>query len=115
MVFSRQITEVPDDMLVESFNIPFVTLLKPGRSVEKIIKQPQPVYPWTSYTERDDIPQPKGVLDMTAYFRIGYFLGAEGTSDLAKPVPTNQGTFASFDPFPIESQRTLMVGPLGLF
>ena len=113
LVLSRQIMEVPEDTLPESFNIPFVTPVKPGRSVEKTIRQPQPIFPWTPYTDREEIPPAKGVMDMTAYFRIGYFLAAEGTGDLAKPAPTDNGTYPSFDPFPIESQKYLMAGPLG--
>lgn len=112
LVLSRQIIPVPDDMLVETVNIPFVTSIKPGRSVDKTVRQVQPVFPWTPYTDADDIPPARGTQPMNAYFRIGYFLGADGTSGLAKPVPTDQGTLASFDPFPFESQKTLITGPL---
>ncbi len=113
LVLSRQIMDVPEDTLTESFNIPFVTPLKPGRSIEKSILQPRPIFPWTPYTDREDIPPAKGTMEMNAYFRVGYFLGAEGTSDLAKPMLTDNGTFPAFDPFPVESQKYLMVGPLG--
>ncbi|WP_428650950.1 hypothetical protein [Roseibium sp.] len=113
LVLSRQIIPVPEFTLVESVNTPFVTSIPPGRSVEKTVAQVQPIYPWTPYTRNEGIPPASGTLRMNAYFRIGYFLGVEGTSDLAKPVQTDQGTFASFNPFPVESQKTLMVGPLG--
>lgn len=113
LVLSRQIVKVPDNKLVETVNIPFVTSIKPGRSVSKKVKQVQPVFPWTPYTDHDNIPPAGGTLSMNAYFRIGYFLGVDGTSELAKAVPTDQGTFASFNPFPFKSQRTLLTGPLG--
>lgn len=113
LVLSRQIMEVPEDTLTETFNIPFVTAVKPGQTIDKAVRQVQPVYPWTPYSDRDDIPPASGVLNMNAYFRIGYFLEAVGTSNLAKAVPTDKGSYPAFDPFPVESQRTLMVGPLG--
>lgn len=113
LVFSRQIIPVPDDVLVEAENIPFVTPIKPDRTIEKTVRQAVPVYPWTPYTEHDDIPPAKGVQRLDAYFRIGYFLEADGTGDLAKAAPTDRGTVPAFDPFPVESQRTLMVGPIG--
>jgi len=113
LVLSRQIIAVPEDTLVETVNIPFVTAIKPGRSAGKTVKQIQPVFPWTPYTDHDNIPPASGTLAMNAYFRIGYFLGTNGTGELAQAVPTDQGTLASFDPFPYESQRTLITGPLG--
>ena len=113
LVLSRQIVEVPALKFVESVNIPFVTAVASGRSVNKTVKQVQPVFPWTPYSDRDNIPPATDTLLMNAYFRIGYFLGVEGTSDLAKAVPTDQGTVASFNPFPFKSQKTLMTGPLG--
>lgn len=113
IVLSRQIVKVPENKLVERVNIPFVTAIKPGQSVNKSVKQVQPVFPWSPYTGHDEVPPASGTLSMNAYFRIGYFLGADGTSKLAKAVSTDQGTFAAFDPFPFKSQQTLMVGPLG--
>lgn len=113
LVLSRQIIAVPDDILVESENIPFVTAIKPGFSVEKTVRQVQPVFPWTPYTDHDSIPEAKGVMKLNVWFRLGYFLGVDGTNDLVKAMPTDQGTRAAFDPFPFESQKLLMTGPLG--
>ncbi|WP_298963758.1 hypothetical protein [uncultured Roseibium sp.] len=113
LVFSRQIVDVPEGMLLEGFNIPFVTPVRPGRTIEKTVLQPQPVYPWTPYIDRDDFPPAQGVLDMNAYFRIGYFMEAQGTSELARVAETDNGSHPYFDPFPIESQKYLMTGPLG--
>lgn len=113
LVLSRQIVAVPKGTLVEYVNIPFVTAIKPGFSVEKTVRQVQPVFPWSPYTDRDRIPEAKGVIQMSAWFRVGYFLGVEGTSDLIKAMPTDQGTRPAFSPFPYASQKTLMTGPLG--
>jgi hypothetical protein len=113
LVLSRQIVPVPDDVLVDVENIPFVTAMRPGASIEKTVKQPKPVFPWTPYTDHDNIPEPKGVLQMNVWFRLGYFLAAPGTSELVEAVPTDDGTRPAFNPFPYESQRLLMTGPLG--
>nr|WP_319383339.1 hypothetical protein [uncultured Roseibium sp.] len=113
LVLSRQIVQVPDDMLVDVENIPFVTAVQPGSSVEKTVQQPRPVFPWTPYTDHDNIPEPKGVLQLNVWFRLGYFLGAPGTSDLVQAMPTDDGIRPGFNPFPYESQKLIMTGPLG--
>ncbi|MDN3720237.1 hypothetical protein QW131_16045 [Roseibium salinum] len=44
LVLSRQVIPVPDGMRVETVNIPFVTAIKPGHSVDKTVRQVQPVF-----------------------------------------------------------------------
>lgn len=113
LVLSRQIIPVPDDMLVDVENIPFVTAMQPGSSIEKTVRQSKPVFPWTPYTDHDNIPEPKGVQQMTVWFRLGYFVSAPGTGNLVESALTDQGTRAAFNPFPYESQKLIMTGPLG--
>jgi len=113
LVLSRQIIQEPADEDVESVNIPFVTAMQPGSTIEKTVKQPTPVFPWTPYTDHDTIPEPKGVLQLNAWFRLGYFLAAPGTADLVQAMPTDQGARPAFDPFPYASQKLIMAGPLG--
>gem|GEM_PF-1647537 len=113
LVLSRQIVQVPGNMLVDVENIPFVTAIQSGSSIEKTVKQPLPVYPWTPYTDHDTIPEPKGVLQLNTWFRLGYFLAAPGTAELLEAVQTDQGTRPAFNPFPYASQKLIMAGPLG--
>jgi len=112
VVLSCKLFPVPDMMLVETRNLPFVTRLQPAESIVETISVPLPVKPRDPYRDQrsESSSAPKRY---PLFFELGYFVGAPGTEKLARTFPTDHGPRPGFDAFDEAAQRFTKVGPLG--
>lgn len=113
-VISCKLFPVPEFMLVEHRNIPFVTRLLPRARAHEHIELTLPLRPFDPYRsfEDEDLRQ---WIEKPVMFELGYFVGAKGTEQLGRAYPTDQGERPGFEVFTESSQKLLRVGPLGTF
>jgi hypothetical protein len=114
VVVSQKLFPVPELMLVEQRNIPFVTRLLPRARVHEHIELALPLKPFDPYRsfKDEDLRQ---WIEKPLMFELGYFVGSPGTEQLGRAFPTDHGERPGFDVFTESSQKLLRVGPLGSF
>jgi hypothetical protein len=114
IVVSQKLFPVPQFMLVEHRNIPFVTRLLPRARVHAIIELSLPLRPFDPYRSFDASELLQWV-EKPLLFELGYFVGADGTEKLGRSYPTDQGPRPGFEAFPEGSQKLARTAPLGEF
>lgn len=112
VVISRKLFPVPPMTFVERRNIPFVTRLVPGATIQESLVLSLPLKPTDPYREFDSTELVQWS-EQPVFFELGYFVGAEGTEQLAKSFPTDAGARPGFDVFTESSQILQRAGPLG--
>ena len=108
VLISKKIPAVPELKLVESLNLPCVSILAAQGTFTEVIDLPLPLTPWTPYAAI--APSTRRVL-MPLIFELGYFVGRDGTRAMGKEVATTTGTALRFAPFSMQSQTLIRVGP----
>jgi hypothetical protein len=108
ILISKKIAEVPANMLVETRNIPCVTGVAAGASLNEAVQLSLPLRQWTPYIDGPARPR---IALLPVFFQVGYFIGAGNAVNLASKVATSAGVAMRFAPFSISNQRLLTVGP----
>jgi hypothetical protein len=102
VVISKKLIPVPDHMLVEKPNIPFLTRVPSGGRHEETMSAVLPLVPRDPYSG-DEIPA-RIVKKKPAVFELGYFVGATGTEAQGHIFPTTHGPLPGFDVFDPSAQ-----------
>lgn len=108
VLLSKKIPAVPELTLVESPNLPCVTVLAAHSTFTEVIDLPLPLNRWTPYAT---MTQSTRRVLMPLVFELGYFVGRDGTRAMGKEVATTTGSALRFAPFSLQSQTLLRVGP----
>lgn len=95
-------------MLVEARNIPCMTSVAAGASLNETVQLPVPLSQWTPYIDGPARPR---IALLPVFFQVGYFIAAGNAVNLASKVATSAGVAMHFAPFSMSSQRLLTVGP----
>lgn len=112
ILLSKKIVPVPAGMEVEKPSVPCASVIKPGAQFQETVSLSLPLMMWTPYLDDEDSQTLAGAVLRRAWFQIGYFPSTPEADALAQSVKTTQGEAFYFDPFPINGQNTLEVGPL---
>lgn len=112
ILLSKKIVPVPADIDVEKPVFPCATLVKPGSELSETLILQLPLIPWTPYHDSGQSQSGHQAIPRKAWFELGYFPSNPQSDALAQRVRTKRDEAFRFDPFPIEGQKTLEVGPL---
>jgi hypothetical protein len=112
ILLSKKIVPVPPDIDVEKPILPCTTLVKPGSEFSETISLPLPLISWTPYHVSPHSQSGQQPIPSKVWFELGYFPSNPQSDALVQRVRTKGGEAFYFDPFPIDGQKTLGVGPL---
>lgn len=105
LTLGKKIIPVPENMLVEKPDVPYVTRVDPGSSFRERVSLTLPLRLFTPYEQ----PAPAMATQADVYFELGFFLAPDPS--VAKPAGGQLVVY----PFPVEKQIILRAGPLGRF
>ncbi len=106
----QKLYPVPDNLLVESPEVPAVVIVEPGATYRRTLRLPLPLRPACPYSRSGHPGSMPG--ERPLFFELGFFLGTAETMKLGKVLKTNHGDLLYFKPFPEGSQSILRCGPL---
>jgi hypothetical protein len=107
LIISKKVPTLPESLLVESLNLPCVTLVAPGTSFRETVVQDLPLQLWSPY---ESVGAPIS-LALPTFFQIGYFVATTTSKPLARTVSTTAGKALRFVAVTPGSQILLTTGP----
>lgn len=107
VVISKKIPTLPEALLVESLNIPCVTIVAPGNSFHETVVLNLPLQVWSPYGSAGASTR----LALPVFFQLGYLVGQTSSKSLARTVSTTAGKSVRFAAVTVGSQILLTTGP----
>ncbi len=110
LVISKKVPTLPNTLLVESLNIPCISVVAPGTSFRETVVLNLPLKVWSPY-KFSDVPVK---LVQPVFFQLGYLVGQASSKSLARTVLTTAGKALRFAAVTAGSQVLLKTGPFEL-
>lgn len=113
VLLSKKAVPIPPNMAVEHMNLPCMSRIAPGESLEEEVEIPLPLWPHTPYLRYTDKKLAVEPSPLDAWFEVGFLAVPPEGDRLAMAVSTTEGPALQFRAITVRSQ-TLVRMPLAL-